>query len=192
MRGAGSRRLCRRGDPAAERRARLLPIPPGLDQRRDQAGRGAEQRTASGWRGDRARFRGPDAACGRTGRPPGPRVPLLSSFSPEALAAARDAAPWLPRGLLCRRIPANWRDQLQRLQCVALHCDHRTLDAPGAAQVRSAGFWLFCYTVNDRQRAIQLAQWGVDALCTDRLDLIEPTLLDSSDSRRLELRQRSP
>jgi glycerophosphoryl diester phosphodiesterase len=107
-----------------------------------------------------------------------PRVPLLSSFSPQALAAARDAAPSLRRGLLCKRIARNWREQLERLQCVALHCDHRTLDASAASQVRAAGYWLFCYTVNDRQRAIELANWGVDALCTDRLDRIEPTLLD--------------
>jgi glycerophosphoryl diester phosphodiesterase len=144
---------------------------------------GAEQRTGERVARAIARdFADPmQHAVGPDG-PPDPRLPLLSSFSADALAAARDAAPWLPRGLLCRRIPANWRDQLQRLQCVALHCDHRTLDALGAAQVRGAGFWLFCYTVNDRQRAIELAQWGVDALCTDRLDLIEPTLLDSSDS----------
>jgi glycerophosphoryl diester phosphodiesterase len=110
--------------------------------------------------------------------PPDPRLPLLSSFSPEALAAACEAAPSLARGLLCKRIPDNWREQLERLQCVALHCDHRTLDAPTASQVQRAGYWLFCYTVNDRRRAIQLARWGVDALCTDRLDRIEPTLLD--------------
>jgi len=110
---------------------------------------------------------------------PAPQVPLLSSFSVEALAAAREAAPALPRGLLCRRIAPDWREQLQRLQCVALHCDHRSLDASAIHEVRSAGYWLFCYTVNDRHRANQLARWGIDALCTDRLDRIEPALLDS-------------
>jgi glycerophosphoryl diester phosphodiesterase len=110
---------------------------------------------------------------------PNPQLPLLSSFSAEALAAARDAELALPRGLLCQRIPPDWREQLQRLQCVSLHCDHRYLDAPAIRAVRDAGYWLFAYTVNDRRRAIQLAQWGLDALCTDRLDRIEPTLLDS-------------
>jgi glycerophosphoryl diester phosphodiesterase len=110
--------------------------------------------------------------------PPDARCPLLSSFSEEALAAARAAAPWLPRGLLCKRIPDDWRDRLQRLQCVALHCDHRSLDAAAVRAVRSAGYWLFCYTVNDRRRAIELGRWGVDAMCTDRLDRIEPDLLD--------------
>ena len=113
------------------------------------------------------------------GSGPAPQLPLLSSFSVEALAAAREAAPGLPRGLLCRRIAPDWREQLQRLQCVALHCDHRSLDATAIHEVRSAGYWLFCYTVNDQHRANQLARWGIDALCTDRLDRIEPALLDS-------------
>ena len=109
---------------------------------------------------------------------PSPQLPLLSSFSAEALAAARAAEPGLPRGLLCQRIPDDWREQLERLQCVALHCDHRYLDARAIDAIRDAGYWLFAYTVNERRRAIQLAQWGLDALCTDRLDRVAPSLLD--------------
>jgi len=30
---------------------------------------------------------------------------------------------------------------------------------------------LLCYTVNDAARAAQLFEWGVDAVCTDRLDI---------------------
>ena len=66
---------------------------------------------------------------------------------------------------------ATPREKLQRVEI-----------AVGVLDCKACGYGLFCYTVNDRQRAIELAQWGVDALCTDRLDLIEPTLLDSSDS----------
>jgi glycerophosphoryl diester phosphodiesterase len=113
------------------------------------------------------------------GGKPDPRLPLLSSFSAQALAAARDAVPALPRGLLCGRIPGDWRDQLQQLQCVALHCDHRHLDAKSIQAVHSAGYWVFGYTVNNRRRAIELGEWGIDAFCTDRLDRIEPTLFDT-------------
>lgn len=114
---------------------------------------------------------------------PNPQLPLLSSFSGEALAAARDAEPGLLRGLLCDRIPGDWREQLERLQCVALHCDHRYLDAGAIGAIRDAGYWLFAYTVNERRRAVQLAQWGLDALCTDRLDRIEPTWPDAPTLR---------
>jgi glycerophosphoryl diester phosphodiesterase len=31
-----------------------------------------------------------------------------------------------------------------------------------------------CYTVNDPAQARTLFGWGVDAICTDRLDLITP------------------
>jgi glycerophosphoryl diester phosphodiesterase len=108
---------------------------------------------------------------------PDPRLPLLSSFSLDALEAARDEAPQLPRGLLCQRIPRNWREQMQRLQCVALHCDQRHLDAAAIGRVHDAGYWVYGYTVNERPRALQLAEWKIDALCTDRLDRIEPALL---------------
>jgi glycerophosphoryl diester phosphodiesterase len=47
--------------------------------------------------------------------------------------------------------------------------------------VHDAGYWVFCYTVNDRRRAGQLALWGIDAFCTDRLDRIDPAMLDSAE-----------
>ncbi len=41
-----------------------------------------------------------------------------------------------------------------------------------ARAIKDAGYWLFCYTVNDPARARELLDWGVDAFCTDRIDLI--------------------
>jgi glycerophosphoryl diester phosphodiesterase len=99
------------------------------------------------------------------------RKPLLSSFSIDALRAAQAAAPELPRGYLVGAIPANWRATLEQLQCVALHCDHKKLTQTLAGQVKDAGYGLFCYTVNDVERGALLRGWGVDAFCTDRLDL---------------------
>ena len=101
-----------------------------------------------------------------------PQAPLLSSFGPDALLAARDAAPDLPRGLLVDDVPQNWAAQLERLDCVSLHADHELLTAKLARAVKDAGYWLFCYTVDDPERAREIFGWGVDALCTDRIDLI--------------------
>jgi len=103
-------------------------------------------------------------------------VPLLSSFQREALVAAREVAPGLPRGYLLDRIPSRWADELRALGCVALHTNHRHLTRELARQVKEAGYWLFCYTVNDPARARELFGWGVDAFCTDRIDLIAPDL----------------
>lgn len=102
------------------------------------------------------------------------RVPLLSSFSPVALAAARDAAPALPRACLMERLGPDWEEQAQRLGAVALHVDHRHLTQAGARAVKAGGLGLFCYTVNRPARARVLLDWGVDAFCTDRIDLFTP------------------
>ena len=103
-----------------------------------------------------------------------PAVPLLSSFSLDALEAARAAAPGLPRGWLVDRVPPDWREHLIEVGAVALHTNHRYLSAELAAHIKAAGYWLFCYTVNEPARAREILEWGVDAFCTDRIDLIGP------------------
>lgn len=100
------------------------------------------------------------------------RVPLLSSFSEAALAAAQQAAPDLPRALLLDVIPRNWEPRALAIGAVALHTNHKHLTAHMARQIKRAGFGLFCYTVNSRIRAREILAWGVDAFCTDRIDLV--------------------
>jgi glycerophosphoryl diester phosphodiesterase len=114
------------------------------------------------------------ARDGRRGCPGRGTPSLLSSFSPQALAAAREAAPELARGYLVDRVPADWRERLDALGCVALHVNHRHLTAAAAEAVTQAGYGLFCYTVNDPVRVDTLFGWGVDALCTDRIDRVQP------------------
>jgi glycerophosphoryl diester phosphodiesterase len=100
--------------------------------------------------------------------------PLLSSFSEEALAAARAAAPELPRGLLVLGVPPDWSERVQRLDCLSIHVWHPALDATTVRAFKDAGLCVMAYTVNDLDRARTLLAWGVDALCTDRIDLIGP------------------
>jgi glycerophosphoryl diester phosphodiesterase len=96
--------------------------------------------------------------------------PLLSSFSETALDAARDAAPGLPRALLVDAVPADWRERLLRLECVALDVDHESLDADIVRSARAAGFRMLCYTPNEPERIATLAAWGVDGIITDAVD----------------------
>ncbi|MDX3907342.1 MAG: glycerophosphodiester phosphodiesterase [Pigmentiphaga sp.] len=100
------------------------------------------------------------------------RRPLFSSFSVKALDAARETAPGIPRGLLVEGVPPDWESRLRSLGCVSLHCRHDRLDAGLARHIKTAGYGLMCYTVNDPARARELFSWGVDALCTDRYDVI--------------------
>lgn len=101
-----------------------------------------------------------------------PARPLLSSFSDAALAAARQAAPEMPRGLLLEEWDDDWRDRVRRLACVSLHLDHRLLTRERVALLKAAGLRLLAYTVNEPARARVLLGWGVDCICTDRIDLI--------------------
>ena len=123
---------------------------------------------------------GHEAATGRrvalearelwSGLPP----PLLSSFSAEALAAAREAAPELPRGLLVEAPPADWLRLLRRLDCISLHCSGRCLSPQLLGEARAAGVPLLAYTVNDPEDAGRLLRAGVAAVFTDRPDLMPP------------------
>ena len=107
-----------------------------------------------------------------------PHVPLFSSFSELALVAARAAAPDVPRGWLIDRVPGDWCARLEALGCVALHTNQENLSGELARAIKAAGYWLFCYTVNDPGRATEILGWGVDAFCTDRIDLIEADFAD--------------
>jgi glycerophosphoryl diester phosphodiesterase len=100
--------------------------------------------------------------------------PLLSSFEPEALAAARDAAPHLPRGLLLESLFKGWLETALALECVAIICDHPLWDRSSVTQARSAGFRCLSYTVNDEGEAQRLLDLGVEGLITDRVDLFAP------------------
>lgn len=100
------------------------------------------------------------------------QAPLLSSFSHEALLAARAQAPELKRACLFDAIPGNWRELLQEADAQALHTNYRNLTPALAAEIKQAGYGLFCYTVNDPASLCAIQGWGVDAFCTDRIDLI--------------------
>jgi glycerophosphoryl diester phosphodiesterase len=99
---------------------------------------------------------------------------LLSSFAAEALVAAREAVPALPRALLVEAVPDDWLAQLKALDAVAQHAKASLLTPAQAAAVKAAGYGLLCYTVNDPAQVRALLAIGVDAICTDRLDLIGP------------------
>lgn len=95
-------------------------------------------------------------------------APLLSSFEIDALYAARDAEPALPRALLLDEWDDDWLALLQGCGAVALHANAEVLNAERVAAVRGAGYAMMAYTVNDAAQARQLRDWGVDMLCSDR------------------------
>lgn len=97
--------------------------------------------------------------------------PLLSSFVPEALEAARRAAPHLPRALLMESWADGAPSMAHSLGCVALVVQHESLDGMRIAAGHAAGLRMLTYTVNDPSRAQALRAAGLDGLITDRVDL---------------------
>jgi glycerophosphoryl diester phosphodiesterase len=100
--------------------------------------------------------------------------PLLTSFKPEALSAAKAAAPQLPRGLLVDKLWTGWFEKAQELECVAVVANYALWDAATVARVHNAGMRCLSYTVNDDWAAQHLLALGTDGIITDRVDLFSP------------------
>jgi glycerophosphoryl diester phosphodiesterase len=100
--------------------------------------------------------------------------PLLSSFSEAALAAARDAAPELPRALLITQVPDDWHAKLKALDCVALAANWKTLPDEVITEAQALGYKVLTYTVNDEDEAQRLLRLGVAGIITDEVHNITP------------------
>jgi glycerophosphoryl diester phosphodiesterase len=95
--------------------------------------------------------------------------PLLSSFSFDALMAAKLAAPQLPRAWLASQFTEEDWDRLAALEAVSLHTNHRKLAAENIARLHEKGYRVLAYTVNDAPVAEQWFAAGIDGLVTDNL-----------------------
>lgn len=111
--------------------------------------------------------------------------PLLSSFSVEALRAAQEAQPELPRALLLDKWARDAVDQARELGCLALVVNQSQLDDARIAEGHAAGLKMLTYTVNDASRAATLWLSGLDGLITDRVDLFEPQARLGANPARL-------
>jgi glycerophosphoryl diester phosphodiesterase len=103
--------------------------------------------------------------------------PLLSSFSTDALEGARHVAPTLPRALLVRRVTTAALAEALCLGCGAIHSRASKTGPSDVAAAHAAGLAVACYTVNDPAEAQRLLSSGVDAIFTDRLDLMAASWL---------------
>ena len=99
--------------------------------------------------------------------PPHLPGPLISSFLPETLLAARQAAPQFARGLLFRSLPRDWRERAEAVACASIHADQRRLNRAMVAEIREAGYAVLAYTVNEPARARRLLTAGVASVFSD-------------------------
>jgi glycerophosphoryl diester phosphodiesterase len=103
-----------------------------------------------------------------------PLQPILSSFSTEALEAARDAAPELARAHLFDELPGDWPRRLDALDCIALDSCYRALSGDIVARAHRDGRAVMTYTPNDPAIVARLIEWGVDCVITDAVDVVVP------------------
>src|SRR5260221_1631250 len=101
------------------------------------------------------------------GQPPHGRGPLLSSFAYDSLLEARQLAPDFPLGLLLEDDPADWGQPAAGIRAASVNGWHEKLTEGWARDIKSAGYQLLVYTVNDVDFARRLFSWGVDAVFTD-------------------------
>ncbi|ASJ75636.1 glycerophosphodiester phosphodiesterase family protein [Granulosicoccus antarcticus] len=109
-----------------------------------------------------------EAICSLVGKSWPSHLPLVfSSFSRLSLELARDRLPQTPRGLLVGGIPSNWQSLMSELECRNIHCDGNALTPEQAAELLAANVGIFCYTINDVDRARMLLEMGVHGVITD-------------------------
>ena len=99
--------------------------------------------------------------------PEGQPTPLVSSFSRQALAAAKEVAPAWPRAYLFDRLPDDWRQVAATIDVASLNANQKHLTREQVMELRGADYAVMAYTVNDVARAQTLFSWGVDAIFTD-------------------------
>ncbi len=99
-------------------------------------------------------------------------LPLVSSFDLNVLNLCRSIAPELPLGLLLEEWHDNWLQLAQDLHCYSVHLNRRLLSQKRIHEIKRYEYKLLTYTVNRRQLAKKLLQWGVDAIFSDYPDLL--------------------
>lgn len=94
---------------------------------------------------------------------------IFSSFHPYFVWWCAQRFPELPRAWLVhdKQRVLKYAPGLRQLGANALHPQHTLLDAARASRLKKAGLLVNVWTVNDPERALTLADLGVDAIISD-------------------------
>ena len=101
-------------------------------------------------------------------------LPLLSSFSREALAAARAVAPGVPRALRTERGDDEALRAAVELRCAAVNVAEAELTEAFVTHARGVGLRVLAWTPNDPARIAALRALGGDGVITDAVDQVRP------------------
>ncbi|MBI2785611.1 MAG: glycerophosphodiester phosphodiesterase [Legionella longbeachae] len=104
--------------------------------------------------------------------PQGKDLPLVSSFSWDALMLCRTIAPEMPLGLLLDKWDEEWLQKAKQLECYSIHFNRKVLSEDRVKAIKAENYVLCAYTVNRKRLANKLLGWGVDAVFSDYPDLL--------------------
>lgn len=99
---------------------------------------------------------------------------LISSFLPAVLVELRARDRSLPLGIIFEQQVPRW----QELPIDSVVAEKSLITPTLVDQVHEAGKKLFAWTVNDKAAMLGFAKWGVDAIISDRTELLVGTLSD--------------
>jgi glycerophosphoryl diester phosphodiesterase len=101
---------------------------------------------------------------------------LFSSFNPWSLARLKKVLPMIPRAMLVTNEPENWNHFfLKKMWLLPLvnphliHFNFLMLDQQLVSFFKNKDFKISAWTVNSKDKAQELLNWGVDSLITDAL-----------------------
>lgn len=115
-----------------------------------------------------ARHRGPSA---------------IHAFDHRAVQRAAELAPTVPRGILVGSRLVDTAHALRAAGATTLWPQVDFVDPDLVDEVHELGGEVIPWTVRSSDRAVELIQFGVDALCVDDLALPMPTPIESTLSR---------
>ncbi|MEM7209000.1 MAG: glycerophosphoryl diester phosphodiesterase [Pseudomonadota bacterium] len=92
---------------------------------------------------------------------------LLSSFNESVMQRIAEVAGEFSRGWLVEDVPDNWQRKLQEFGAVSLHAEDEPLQKHQVDAIHAQGYPVLVYTVNKRDRAEELLEWGVACVISD-------------------------
>ncbi len=106
---------------------------------------------------------------------------VVSSFLPEVVLELKARSGVVPVGIICRKAGQlmAWRKLPVEYVIVNQSLVTRAL----VQRIHGAGRKIFAWTVNDRKSMLRLAGWGVDAIISDKPEVLINTL---QPSRKLD------
>ena len=99
-------------------------------------------------------------------------LPLVSSYSTNAIETMLQFFPEVPRAIIVGEWNNYWAQVVTSLKCVSINADRRVINEVVLADMHSTGKKVLIHTVNGLKSATNFIKMGVDGVFTDRPDVI--------------------